>query len=271
MDRNLLSGTLASLLLHAVVGWWVMGLDVSARILPAVPEKPPIRTVREEIALPKPKPPEPPKPEEPKAELKQEAPKQEAPPKPQPKPPQARRAPQPKSAEPKAETPKPSQEPAPLVLSKTYGGGDGEGVAVQTGKDDVLGDPAVEANEENVRRRPTSDPVGAGTQAAAGPSGDAESAKVMVVLAKPKIANCEGFVTWPEGAPATGRVIKVVLLLDIGADGAVKKTRLLRGAGEPFDSEAQRDMKRCPFVPGTRDGKAIPTKVGFEVEFKPNA
>ncbi len=267
MDRNLVSGLVFSLVAHAVAAWWIMGLQPRPRP-PVEPEKKAVRTVQEQVQLPKPpkppKPPEPPK-EEPKAQA--EAPKADTP-APQPKP-QAKRPPQAKTAEPKAEAPKPNNEPAPLVLSKTYGSGGDEGVAVQTGKDDVLGDPSVEANENNVRRRPTTDPVDNSEPAPDTGVKGPEPAKVEIVLAKPKIANCEGFVTWPEGAPASGRVVRVVLLLDIGADGAVKKTRILKGAGQPFDDEAQKGIRRCPFQPGTRDGKPISTKVGFEVEFKP--
>jgi TonB family protein len=269
VDRNLLSGLTISLVAHAVMAWWIVGLQMRPRP-PVEPDKKVVRTVQEVVELPKPKPkpPEPPK-EEPKEQPKQEVAKADAP-APQPKP-VAHRPPQPKSLEPKQDAPKPNNEPAPLVLSKTYGSGGDEGVAVQSGKDDVLGDPGVEANAENVRRRPTSEPIDNSGKGGDGADKGVEPAKVEILLAKPKIANCEGFVTWPEGAPSSNRIVRVVLLLDIGADGLVKKTRILKGAGQPFDDEAQRGIRRCPFQPGTRDGKPISTKVGFEVEFKPTS
>jgi TonB family protein len=275
VDRNLTIGIVASLLLHAVVGVWVKDLEPSLRPLAPEPAKQLVRTVQQQIELPKPKPPEPkpepPKAEAPKAEAKAPTPTQA------PKPVAAttpRRAPQPKSDAPPPPTPPPpSNEPPPLVLSQTYGSGGDDGVAVQTGKEDVLGDPGVEANERNTRRRPSSDPIA--KAGADGDEGDAPapetSRKIEVILAKPKVANCAGFVEWPAEAPPSGRVVTVQVMLDITAEGKVRKVRILRGAGEPFDSQAIKDIQRCPFEPGTRDGKPVSTKVGFAVDFKPQS
>lgn len=266
MDRNLAIGICASLLLHSLLGWWCVGLAPRPRAL-VVEDKKLVRTVNQQIELPKPKPK--PKPPEPKPEPKKEEPmaKAEAPAQ-QPKPAAAaKRPPQPKSAEPQPKNPPPANEPAPLVLSKTYGAGGDSGVAVQTGKDDVLGDPNVDATEENVRRRPP--PSDTGKPADAGPAVAApEAHKVEVVAAKPK-ESCSKYIEWPEGADMAGRVIEVTLQLEIGEDGGVRKVKILRGAGQPFDAEAIKDIAKCPFAAGTRDGKPVASKIAFVVEFRP--
>ena len=77
-------------------------------------------------------------------------------------------------------------------------------------------------------------------------------------------------VEWPDGEEPTARAVEVTLLLDIGLDGKVDKVRLLRGAGEPFDSQAIAALKQQQFKPGTRDGKPFRDHVSFVVEFKPS-
>lgn len=269
MDRNLTIGICASLLLHAVVAVWVSDMQTRPRLIEPPPKRA-VRTVREQIALPKPKP-KPPEEKPPEPKLAEAAPTPA--PQPQAKPQAApKRTPQPKSDQPPPKTPPPpSNEPQPLVLSKTYGGGGDEGVAVQSGKEDVLGDPGVEANEDNVRRRPppevTSDQGGQGSDS----QGDApakEPRKIEIVQARPR-ESCDKYIQWPEGAESGGRVIEVTLQLEIGEDGEIRKVKILRGAGEPFDSEAMRDIRRCPFSGGSRDGKAVSSKIAFVVAFKP--
>ena len=159
------------------------------------------------------------------------------------------------------------------MLSKTYGGGGDDGVAVQSGKEDVLGDPGVQANEENVRRRAnpevTSDTGGQGSDRQ-GDSPEKEARRIEALQPKPK-ESCDKYISWPEGAESGGRVIEVTLQLEIGEDGSTRKVKILRGAGEPFDGEAVRDIKRCPFAAGSRDGKAVTSKIAFVVVFKPRS
>ena len=157
----------------------------------------------------------------------------------------------------------PSDEPPPLVLSQTYDGSSGGGVEVQTGDDDMFGDPSVEANERNTRPRVQEDDDDGEDEV------DEEPAKQVVVRhARPK-GRCS--VTWPEGAPAGRRVVEVKMLLTVGKTGRVGKIRVLRSAGEPFDSAARAAMKKCRFSAGTRDGVAFVDRVPFVVEFRPNA
>ena len=171
------------------------------------------------------------------------------------------------------EAPKPQQiaqkpsEPAPLVLSKTYGASDGSGVAVNAGKDDSLGDPNVDPNERNTRQRFVPK-VEAPIKGDDGGDSEGESArKVDIVHAVPK-SRCR--VEWPDGAEAAGRMVEVTLSLEIGVDGAIDKIRILRGAGDPFDDAAIAAIRQCTFNAGTRDGKAFRDRISFAVEFKPS-
>ncbi|HAN30913.1 MAG TPA: hypothetical protein DCQ06_04895, partial [Myxococcales bacterium] len=159
---------------------------------------------------------------------------------------------------------KPS-EPAPLVLSKTYGAsGDGSGVTVEQGEEDLFGDPAVEANERNTRPRDD----GQGDAPEADPDTSASKAKIVIVHARPR-RRCK--VPWPDEAGGIRRIVEVTLLLSVNKKGKVTPTRILRGAGEPFDSAAKSALRRCAFVPGTRNGRAFKDRVQFTVEFRPGS
>lgn len=263
MDRNLTIGLIASLVLHAVLAFWAGSLAPKPRPIAVLP-KDLVRTVREQVELPKPPPP-PPKPE-PKPEPKpDELPKvAEAPPKTAP----PKHTPQPKSDQAAPKTPPTT--PAPLVLSKTYGAAGDEGVVVHTGHDDVLGDPGVDPTDDNVRRRPVQDDGAAKNAGGEGPVAEKEARKIEIVQARPKEA-CDKFIEWPEGAESGGRVVEVTLQLEIGEDGSVRRIKLLRGAGDPFDAQAIKDIKRCPFAVGTRDGKPMVSKIAFVVAFKPRS
>jgi len=263
VNRNLAIGFCVSLALHSVGAWWALGLVVRP-LPPLAVDKQLVRTVKAQIELPKPKPKPPAEIKPPEPPGADDAPKPaEAP---QPKPAAApRRTAQPKGAQPAPKS-APSNEPAPLVLSKTYGDAAGEGVAVQTGKDDVLGDPGVQANADNVRRRPPADP--APPLKDTGDTGEAAPSKVEIVQARPK-GSCDRYIQWPEGAEMGGRIVEVTLQLEIGEDGAVRKVRILRGAGEPFDGQASKDIRLCPFAAGSRDGKPMTSKIAFVVEFRP--
>ena len=258
MNRDLVIGTVFALLLHSGVMWWGAG---QVRPKPAtIVREETVRTVREQIELPKPPPP-PPKPE---PEPEPQPAKDDTAPAPQRAPVIKSRAPQPAS-ERKAENQPNNNEPQPLVLSQTYGEGSDSGVAVQSGKEDVLGDPGVEATERNTRRRSDDTPKAA--QSADSAAREAEI-KVEIVHAAPR-TRCT--VDWPAGAEIGNRVVEVTLSLQIGLDGTVTQARILRSAGQPFDQVAIAAMKACAFKPGTRDGKVFADRVPFIVEFKPSA
>lgn len=277
MDRSLTVGIVAALIAHSAVAFWAAQLELRPRLLPAVQEDKLVRTVQETIELPKPPPPkpEPPKPE-PEKPAEAEKPADTAPkpiakadaPKPAAKP---ARTPQPKSDQPPppSSDPPPS-EPPPLVLSQTYGSSGDSGVAVNTGKEDSLGDGGTAPTEENTRRRPQGEgprqPAGGDPKGEDGGAEDGER-KVEIVPAAPK-RGCR--VEWPEGAEAGNRIIEVKLQLEIDLTGLVSKVRIMRGAGAPFDQAAVAAIKSCAFHPGLRDGKPFVSKVPFVVEFKPN-
>lgn len=277
MHRDLLIGIVAALLVHSGLVWWAAQLPARPHVA-MVPKDPVVRTVRETVQLPRP-PAETPKPEAPKPEavkpaetpapqpkqVAQKAPTQKAP---------AQKAPAQKSRTPqaKAETP-PDQppakaEPAPLQLSKTYGS-EGPGVAVHAGKDESLGDSAVDPTESNTRRRDDGPARGGRPEGGEGDrEGDARPEHhVEIVHAVPK-TRCK--VDWPPGADPGNRVVEVLLSLEVGLDGRVGTSKLLKSAGEPFDSAAVAAVRNCAFSPGSRDGKAFVDRVPFAVEFKPN-
>lgn len=261
MNRDLAIGTAISLLLHGILAYWASGLVV-VHMPPPDPKKL-VRSVKQEIVLPKKEPPkvEPPKVEPPKVEPAVKAPTDA--PEPVAKP----------SAKPKSDTPKPAEaqkpaEPAPLVLSKTYGASDGSGVAVNAGKNDTLGDPNVDPDEKNTRQRfvPKVEapvPSGDGNGEGDGPA----ARKVEIVHAVPR-SRCK--VEWPDGAEATSRVVEVTLQLEISVEGTIDKLRILRGAGDPFDDAAIAAIRQCAFNAGTRDGKPFRDRIAFAVEFRPS-
>ena len=257
MNRNLAIGLSAAVAMHAIALTWSVGLARPVQPLAPPPEIQ-VRTVREQIELPPPPPPEP----------------KLAPEPPPPKPTDAvapvdrPASPRPRSAQPKSNRPPPptdaKDEPPPLVLSQTYGSGGDPGVAVNRGDEDSLGDPDIDPTEANVRRRLPPPPV----QAPVAGQGDGPAAReVRIVHAVPK-GRCK--VEWPEGAEPGNRVVEVRLALSVSSDGKVLSARILRGAGEPFDSAAIAALEACAFLPATRDGMATADKVPFVVEFKPN-
>lgn len=263
MDRDLAIGVAAAIALHVGLGVWATTIE---RWVPPAPEPRVVaKAVYEEIKLPEPEPPPPPPPPpEPAPEpVPTEVTKPDPAPTPTVKP---KRRPKPKA--PPKDQPPPANEPAPLVLSKTYGAtANGGGVAVQTGDEDRFGDPAVEATERNRRRRENDGDAGTPTAAAAA---TVAAKKVVIVHARPRRrGGCE--VEWPKNAPSGRRVVEVTLLLSIGSTGKVTPSRILRSAGEPFDSAARAALSRCAFEPGTRDGVPMADKVPFVVEFKPGS
>jgi TonB family protein len=148
------------------------------------------------------------------------------------------------------------------VISQTYDSVGGHGVEVQGGDEDHFGDPAIAATERNTRPRVEEEDDGTDEEST-------EPEKQIVVRhARPR-SKCS--VNWPEGAPTGRRIVEVKMLLTVKTSGRVGKVRVLRSAGEPFDSAAIGAMKACRFSAGTRDGVAFVDRVPFVVEFRPNA
>ncbi len=262
MHRDLQIGLVVAILLHGA-------LHALAGAMPAPQAEERVemmlaRTVNQKIELSKPPPPPPPPPEPKKVEPE---PKPEAKKAPKPKPKGKPKKRKPKKSKPKPDKAPAADEPAPLVLSKTYSGGSGDGgVFVQSGEDDILGDPEIEANERNTRPR---EQVEEKAPVTAEPESEGEDEpKIVIVHAVPK-SRCK--VNWPEGAPALRRIVEVTLQLTIDRKGKVTRTRVLRSAGEPFDSAARKALKGCTFTPGRRNGRPFVDKVPFVVEFKPGA
>jgi TonB family protein len=135
-------------------------------------------------------------------------------------------------------------------------------VAVQKADDDVFGDPGVDVNANDVRRRPSDLPK---QEAPAEPAPTERLVEIKPAMPK---AACR-HVEWPEGADVGNRVIEVVLGLEIGLDGAVAKVRVLRSGGEPFDNAAVDHVRGCGWEAGRRDGKPFVDHVSFAVEFRP--
>ncbi len=61
----------------------------------------------------------------------------------------------------------------------------------------------------------------------------------------------------------------VELELDIGADGAVKKAKVVASAGPDFDAAATAAAMKLVFTAATRDGKPIPVRIRFRYRFAP--
>jgi len=74
---------------------------------------------------------------------------------------------------------------------------------------------------------------------------------------------------FPDDAPSIGRTIEVKLSLYVGADGRVKKVKVVRGAGAVFDRAARKQAKRITFEPGTIGGKPKAMWVPWTFAFSP--
>ena len=225
-------------------------------------EKPPqeiqkLKAIREKVELPKaepPPPPPPPPPPKPKEEPKAEPPK----PKPKKKRKRIKRAKaKPKRApKPQPEVTPPKVEPAPLVLENVNLTGK---IAVQQGESDIFGNPSVKATKTNTRPAPNQE----GEE-----EGDISAPKTPPkrVLPRPKRA-VKG--RYPEDAPRLGRTVEVKLTLLVGADGKVKKVKIVRGAGAAFDRAAKVQAKRIVFTPGTLGGVPKAMWVPWTFAFQP--
>ncbi len=152
---DLAIGLVGAVVFHGALA--AFGAIIHEEHIVELPDRIVTKAVHKEIVLPKPPPPPEPDKEEPKPEPPKPEPKAE--PKPVAKKPKKKKKQKKKRGQPKRKKPAkkqetvPADEPAPLVLSKTYGAGAGGGVEVQAGDDDMFGDPAVEANERNTRPR----------------------------------------------------------------------------------------------------------------------
>ncbi len=72
--------------------------------------------------------------------------------------------------------------------------------------------------------------------------------------------------TLPADAPR--RAADVVLLITIGADGAVTEVEIRQGAGEPWDTAAMAAARQFVFEPALVDGAPVPVKVPFTYTFR---
>jgi protein TonB len=234
---------------------------------------------REALAVPEfviIKPPEPPPPEPPKPE-----PPPEPPPKPveqpvEPADPTREPTRKPKAyheqqgqPKPKPKLAKAQEDPPPLLLDMPHtvkltslNGG----VNVQQWEDDHLGDPGVEANPQNTDPELVDNPkqvpvkVGEGGGGASGP----RPPKIVEPKVRVRVPGA-----YPPGAPQLGRAVSVTLSLLIGADGKATEIRVVKGAGEPFDSEARRVGHQLVFSPGSQDGTPKSMWVRWTVVFQP--
>jgi len=252
---RLVIGLATAGLIHGLLALFIASIPPRPVVVPEakkVDRYAKLEAIREKVELPKPEPPKPPEPPPPKPEPEPEV--AEAP-KPKPKPKRKRRKGQPKRKKPAA-APKPepapevAPEPAPLVLSNLGLTG---GVAVQSGEEDIFGDPSVAATKENTRPPPEVDEA---------PKGPPKRVAPRVV----KRANG----SYPDDAPHLGRVVEVTLRLQVDEEGKVAKIHVVKGAGAAFDREARKTARRLRFKPGTLDDVPTPMWVPWVVVFEPS-
>ena len=74
---------------------------------------------------------------------------------------------------------------------------------------------------------------------------------------------------YPEQAKKDGAQGRVVLQFIVGADGAVRDVKVLRGVREDLDAEAVRVVSASPkWEPGEQDGKAVPVIYNFPIVYQ---
>lgn len=61
----------------------------------------------------------------------------------------------------------------------------------------------------------------------------------------------------------------VVVELDLGADGKVKKATVVESAGPDFDASALAAAQKLEFSPATQAGKPVPVRIRFRFQFAP--
>lgn len=204
-------------------------------------------------------------------------------PKPEPRP-QPKKAPEQKpeqKPEPPKETPKPVQakpveqkpaeappaepaKPRPFVLKNVALRG---GVAVQTGSDsNLFGDPSQDAKGF---KKGIDAPIASGGEGNAGAGGTGGGQqKEEVVIKQPKAINdVRG--EYPAAFRDLRRVVRVELLLTIGADGNVRAVKIKKGAEQEFNDAAVKAANQLRFEPATRNGVPIAFNLKWTVVFIP--
>jgi len=74
---------------------------------------------------------------------------------------------------------------------------------------------------------------------------------------------------YPEKAKQAGIQGRVAIQFTVGADGAVRDAKVLRGVSEDLDAEAVRVVSSSPrWEPGMQDGKAVPVSFTFPVVYR---
>ena len=74
---------------------------------------------------------------------------------------------------------------------------------------------------------------------------------------------------YPEKAKQAGIQGRVAIQFTVGADGAVRDAKVLRGVNEDLDAEALRVVSSSPrWEPGMQDGKAVPVTFTFPVVYR---
>ncbi len=97
----------------------------------------------------------------------------------------------------------------------------------------------------------------------AAPSADAKPAPKIVA---PKLVTYKK-AEYPTSLKDKGLSGTVILQLDLGKDGKVKKAKVVRSAGALFDEAALLAGKQLVFTPAMVGGKAIPVRINFRYRF----
>jgi TonB family protein len=73
---------------------------------------------------------------------------------------------------------------------------------------------------------------------------------------------------YPEDARASHIEADVLLELVVSAQGTVQSARVVRAAGHGFDQPAIDAARRFRFVPAQKDGRAVPVRMAWTVQFR---
>jgi TonB family protein len=205
--------------------------------------------------------PEPIKEKEP--EKKPPPPKKPEPEKAEPKKPEPVKAP-PKAVDKPPEPPPEPAKPAPFVLKNLALKG---GVAVQAGENsNLFGDPSVDAKGFKKGQDMPFQPGGDGD--GTGGKGRGGSGEPAVVITQPKALNdVKG--EYPPSLRDLNKIVRVELVLTIGADGLVKAVAVKKGAQQEFNDAAEKAVKQLRFEPATRNGTPITFRIKWTVVFIP--
>lgn len=72
---------------------------------------------------------------------------------------------------------------------------------------------------------------------------------------------------YPREARDAGIEGKVVMVVAVGADGRVKRARVVKGLGHGLDEAARDAMKQFVFRPGTLDGQPTEMEIRYSYTF----